>query len=128
MKLDVKGLGSSLWAQVLSADLRMRVKSKMADQVVKFISTTELNAKKDVKRKAREQILNKVRLFQVICFMAMLLLNRYFLQAKADFEREERRREKRKETGEDTWMLPSLSDRIGDDKEQHKVLTSPRTI
>jgi hypothetical protein len=63
MKLDVKGLGSSLWAQVLSADLRMRVKSKMADQVVKFISTTELNAKKDVKRKAREQILNKVRLF-----------------------------------------------------------------
>ena len=30
-------------------------------------------------------------------------------QAKDNYEREQRKKERRKETGEDTWMLPSLS-------------------
>ncbi|KAK3737020.1 hypothetical protein QZH41_018411, partial [Actinostola sp. cb2023] len=71
----------------------------MADQFVKFVSTTELNAKKELKRRGRDQLLQ---------------------QAKADYEREERRREKRKATGEDTWMLPSVSDRITTDDDEHR--------
>lgn len=44
-----------------------------------------------------------------------------FAQAKAEYEREERKREKRKATGEDTWMLPSVNDRIADEHENIKV-------
>ena len=36
-------------------------------------------------------------------------------QAKTEYERAERRREKKKASGEDTWMLPSLNKRIGED-------------
>lgn len=43
------------------------------------------------------------------------------VQAKSEYEREERRREKRKAAGEDTWMLPSVSDRIADeDEDEHR--------
>lgn len=47
---------------IASADCCMRVEFKMADQLVQFVSKTELNAKKEEKRKAREQLLQQVRL------------------------------------------------------------------
>ena len=39
--------------------------------------------------------------------MALLLI-----QAKEDYEREQRRKERRIESGESSWMLPSLSERL----------------
>lgn len=39
------------------------------------------------------------------------------IQAKTQYEREERKREQAKARGEDTWMLPSLEKRIEKDKE-----------
>ena len=42
------------------------------------------------------------------------------MQAKEDYEKAERRREKARQAGEGTWMLQSVADRI--DKEQ-KVST-----
>lgn len=35
-------------------------------------------------------------------------------QAKAEYERDERRRERKKATGEDKWILPSLNKRIAE--------------
>ena len=40
-------------------------------------------------------------------------------QAKDDFYREQRKKEQRKETGESSWMLPSLSKRIKDDADSN---------
>jgi len=34
------------------------------------------------------------------------------MQAKEDFEREQRRKKRRIESGESSWMLPSLSERL----------------
>lgn len=52
----------------------------MADQFVKFVSKTELNAKKEEKRKAREQLLQQVRLHLVfvynICYFYLMI---YFI-------------------------------------------------
>ena len=45
------------------------------------------------------------------------------MQAKEDYEKAERRREKARQAGEGTWMLQSVADRI--DKEQ-KVSTCTR--
>ncbi|KAL9973755.1 hypothetical protein ACROYT_G020250 [Oculina patagonica] len=62
----------------------------MAD-LINFVSKRVIDAKKEEKRKAREQILKK---------------------AKDDYEREQRRKEQRIESGESSWMLPSLSKRL----------------
>ncbi|CAH3184070.1 unnamed protein product, partial [Porites lobata] len=69
----------------------------MAD-LINFVSKREIDAKKEQRRKAREDILKK-----------------------ANYEREQREKERRKETGESSWMLPSLSKRLAevDDNEKN---------
>jgi hypothetical protein len=45
------------------------------------------------------------------------------IQAKEDYEREQRRKERRIESGESSWMLPSLSERLTvDDESNDKVV------
>ena len=39
------------------------------------------------------------------------------MQAKEDYEREQRRKEWRIESGESSWMLPSLSERLTAEEE-----------
>ncbi|XP_042637603.1 CWF19-like protein 2 [Orycteropus afer afer] len=43
------------------------------------------------------------------------------LQAKADFEKEERRKELKRLRGEDTWMLPDVNERIEQFSQEHSV-------
>ncbi|XP_022788862.1 CWF19-like protein 2 [Stylophora pistillata] len=62
----------------------------MAD-LINFISKREIDAKKEEKRKVREQILKKT---------------------KGDYEREQWKKQKRIESGETSWMLPSLSNSL----------------
>ncbi|XP_068720114.1 CWF19-like protein 2 [Montipora capricornis] len=76
----------------------------MAD-LINFVSKREIDAKKEHKRKAREEILKK---------------------AKEDYEREQRKKERRKESGESTWMLPALSQRLTEEAESHKKDTFKR--
>ena len=46
-----------------------------------------------------------------------------FIQAKEDYEREQRRKERRIESGESSWMLPSLRDRLtAEDESNDKVV------
>ena len=46
-----------------------------------------------------------------------------FIQAKEDYEREQRRKERRIESGESSWMLPSLSERLtAEDESNDKVV------
>ena len=45
-----------------------------------------------------------------------------FIQAKEDYEREQRRKERRIESGESSWMLPSLSERLTAEDENDKVV------
>jgi len=48
----------------------------------------------------------------------------FFMQAKEDFEREQRRKERRIESGESSWMLPSLSERLtAEDESNDKVVS-----
>ncbi|MBN3313902.1 C19L2 protein, partial [Atractosteus spatula] len=65
-----------------------------------FESANSLNEKKELKRKAREDILKK---------------------AKEQHERDERRKELRRARGEDTWMLPEVDMRIKQQEEEHSV-------
>ena len=59
-------------------------------------------------------------------FKAFDRLNWFFwmtlftFQAKEDYEREQRRKERRKETGESTWMLPSLSKRLTEEADSEE--------
>ena len=47
----------------------------------------------------------------------------FFMQAKEDYEREQRRKERRIESGESSWMLPSLSERLtAEDESNDKVV------
>ena len=46
----------------------------------------------------------------------------FTLKAKEDYEREQRKKERRKETGESSWMLPSLSKRLAEVDDNEKVL------
>lgn len=57
-------------------------------------------------------------------------MNLHFIQAKEDYEREQRRKEKRIESGESSWMLPSLSKRltVEDDNYNDKVLQSDSVL
>ena len=55
------------------------------------------------------------------CFYATFLL--LLIQAKEDYEREQRRKERRIESGESSWMLPSLSERLtAEDESNDKVV------
>lgn len=48
----------------------------------------------------------------------------FFMQAKEDYEREQRRKERRIESGESSWMLPSLSERLtAEDESNDKVVS-----
>ncbi|RMX55795.1 hypothetical protein pdam_00009534 [Pocillopora damicornis] len=69
----------------------------MAD-LINFISKREIDAKKEETRKAREQILKK---------------------AKGDYEREQWKKQKRIESGETSWMLPSLSNSLTVEDDSH---------
>lgn len=41
-------------------------------------------------------------------------------QAKEDYERKQREKELRKESGETTWMLPALSKRLSEETESRE--------
>ena len=41
-------------------------------------------------------------------------------QAKEDYERKQREKELRKESGETTWMLPALSKRLSEETESRQ--------
>lgn len=60
--------------------------------------------------------------FVIICLNSFYLTALLLIQAKDDYEREQRRKERRIESGETTWMLPSLSERLAvEDESNEKV-------
>ncbi|XP_061683945.1 CWF19-like protein 2 [Syngnathoides biaculeatus] len=63
----------------------------MAAPAVRFESTSSIVDRKDSKRQARQEAIDK---------------------AKQKYEREERRKELKRQRGEDTWMLPEVTDRL----------------
>ncbi|XP_035240387.1 CWF19-like protein 2 isoform X2 [Anguilla anguilla] len=63
-----------------------------------FESTNNIEARKEFKRKAREQVL---------------------CEAKEKYEREEKRKELKRERGEDTWMLPEVDRRLQQLDQEH---------
>nr|XP_033805038.1 CWF19-like protein 2 isoform X2 [Geotrypetes seraphini] len=63
-----------------------------------FESEKNIEEKKLLKRKAREQILNK---------------------AKDNFEKEQRRREQKRLRGDDTWMLEDVNERLEEMEQEH---------
>ncbi|XP_054649293.1 CWF19-like protein 2 [Dunckerocampus dactyliophorus] len=63
----------------------------MAAHGVSFESTTNIANRKESKRQARQEALEK---------------------AKHQYEKEERRKELKRQRGEDTWMLPEVTDRL----------------
>ncbi|XP_037123869.1 CWF19-like protein 2 [Syngnathus acus] len=63
----------------------------MAAPAVGFESSSSIADRKDNKRQARQEVLEK---------------------AKQQYEREERRKELKRQRGEDTWMLPEITDRL----------------
>ena len=53
-----------------------------------------------------------------------LLLDRLLnWQAKEDYERKQREKELRKESGETTWMLPALSKRLSEETESREKVS-----
>ncbi|XP_077578044.1 CWF19-like protein 2 [Stigmatopora nigra] len=58
---------------------------------INFESTSNINDRKESKRKARQEAIEK---------------------AKWKYEKEERRKELKRQRGEDTWMLPEVTDRL----------------
>ncbi|KAK2563412.1 CWF19-like protein 2 [Acropora cervicornis] len=70
----------------------------MAD-LINFVSKREIDAKKEQRRRGRQEILRK---------------------AKEDYERKQREKELRKESGETTWMLPALSKRLSEETESRE--------
>ncbi|KAI8788497.1 CWF19 protein 2 [Biomphalaria glabrata] len=71
----------------------------MSEKYSNFQSQSDLDAQKEENRKARHLILE---------------------QAKKKYEREEAKREKAKKSGEGTWMLDSISQRIENDSKKLK--------
>ncbi|XP_058490698.1 CWF19-like protein 2 [Solea solea] len=63
----------------------------MASYGVNFESTSGIDEKKHNKRQARQDVLEK---------------------AKQQYEREERKKELKRQRGEDTWMLPEVNERL----------------
>ncbi|KAM9853023.1 CWF19-like protein 2 [Aulostomus maculatus] len=69
----------------------------MAAHGVSFESTNSIENRKESKRQARQETIE---------------------QAKQKYEREERRRELKRQRGEDTWMLPEVNHRLQQIKEE----------
>ncbi|KAA0702386.1 CWF19-like protein 2 [Triplophysa tibetana] len=72
----------------------------MAAYGMSFESTNSIKSRKEDKREAREEILQR---------------------AKQKFEDEERKRAERKARGEDTWMLPEVDNRLQEIGQEHTV-------
>ncbi|XP_077421825.1 CWF19-like protein 2 isoform X2 [Vanacampus margaritifer] len=72
----------------------------MAAHAVSFESSSSLADRKDSKRQARQDVLEK---------------------AKQQYEREERRKELKRQRGEDTWMLPEVTDRLKEIEDETSV-------
>ncbi|XP_057206615.1 CWF19-like protein 2 isoform X2 [Triplophysa rosa] len=72
----------------------------MAAYGMSFESANSIKSRKEDKREAREEILQR---------------------AKQKFEDEERRRAERKARGEDTWMLPEVDNRLQQIGQEHTV-------
>ncbi|XP_056613355.1 CWF19-like protein 2 isoform X2 [Triplophysa dalaica] len=72
----------------------------MAAYGMSFESVNSIKSRKEDKREAREEILQR---------------------AKQKFEDEERRRAERKARGEDTWMLPEIDNRLQEIGQEHTV-------
>ena len=68
------------------------------------------------------RVLPKVLLFGAL--EAWLNVDLSFVQAKGDYEREQWKKQKRIESGETSWMLPSLSNSltVEDDSHNDKVV------
>ncbi|XP_061781391.1 CWF19-like protein 2 [Nerophis lumbriciformis] len=69
----------------------------MAADGVSFESTTNIADRREIKRQARQEALDK---------------------AKHGYEKEERRKELKRQRGEDTWMLPQVTDRLKEIEEE----------
>ncbi|XP_031697110.1 CWF19-like protein 2 [Anarrhichthys ocellatus] len=69
----------------------------MASHGVSFESTSYIEERKDSKRQAREEVIEK---------------------AKQQYEKEERRKELKRQRGEDTWMLPEINQRLQEIEEE----------
>ncbi|XP_077397141.1 CWF19-like protein 2 [Festucalex cinctus] len=74
--------------------------SVMAAHGVSFESSSSIADRKDIKRQARQDALEK---------------------AKQQYEREERRKELKRQRGEDTWMLPEVTDRLKEIEDETSV-------
>ncbi|XP_022051604.1 CWF19-like protein 2 [Acanthochromis polyacanthus] len=72
----------------------------MAASGVSFESSSSINERKENKRQARQEVLEK---------------------AKQQYEREERRKELKRQRGEDTWMLPEINQRLQQIHEEGSV-------
>ncbi|XP_042530883.1 CWF19-like protein 2 [Dipodomys spectabilis] len=72
----------------------------MAAPGVRFESSQSIEERKERLRSARAEVLR---------------------QAKANFEKEEKRKELKRLRGEDTWMLPDVNERIEQFSEEHSV-------
>uniref|UniRef100_A0A3Q1BXB4 CWF19-like protein 2 n=1 Tax=Amphiprion ocellaris TaxID=80972 RepID=A0A3Q1BXB4_AMPOC len=72
----------------------------MAAYGVSFESSSSINERKENKRQARQEVLEK---------------------AKQQYEREERRKELKRQRGEDTWMLPEINQRLQQMHEEGSV-------
>ncbi|XP_068612778.1 CWF19-like protein 2 [Brachionichthys hirsutus] len=72
----------------------------MAAHGVSFESSGSIEDRKAVKRQAREEAIEK---------------------AKQQYEKEERRKELKRERGEDTWMLPEINQRLQEIEEEGSV-------
>ncbi|XP_061775241.1 CWF19-like protein 2 isoform X2 [Nerophis ophidion] len=69
----------------------------MAAEGVSFESTNNIAERRENKRQARQEALD---------------------QAKRGYEKEERRKELKRQRGEDTWMLPQVTDRLQEIEEE----------
>ncbi|XP_019741428.1 CWF19-like protein 2 [Hippocampus comes] len=77
----------------------------MAAHAVSFESSSTIADRKDSKRQARQEALER---------------------AKQQYEREERRKELKRQRGEDTWMLPEVTDRLKELEDEISVKTKKK--
>ncbi|KAG7226012.1 hypothetical protein INR49_018622 [Caranx melampygus] len=70
-----------------------------------FESASSIDQRKENKRKARQEVLEK---------------------AKQQYDREERRKELKRQRGEDTWMLPEINQRLQQLEEEGSVKTKKK--
>ncbi|XP_044524996.1 CWF19-like protein 2 [Gracilinanus agilis] len=79
---------------------RFTIATTMAASGSRFESERSIEERKEQKRVARAEVLR---------------------QAKADFEKEERRKELKRLRGEDTWMLADVNERVEQLSQEHSV-------